>query len=188
MEGMALDLTDVDLTTETVRTARLVLRPHRRGDVDAVYRGCQDAEIQRWITAIPFPYTREAAREWVCEIAPRARAEGRGMPVVVEAGGELVGASGLIFGTGRLGPEVGYWTVAEARGKGFAAEAATALARWAFERGAARVHLYADVGNTASQAVARSAGFTQEGRVRAVLDQRDGTHGDAFLFSRLKND
>lgn len=185
---MALDLSDVDLTTETVRTARLVLRPHRPDDVDAVYRACQDADIQQWITAIPSPYTREVAQEWVCEIAPRERAEGRGMPVVVEAGGKLVGASGLIFGAGRLGPEIGYWTVAEARGKGYAAEAATALARWAFERGAARVHLYADVDNAASQAVARSAGFTEEGRVRALLDDRDGTRRDAFLFSRLRSD
>jgi RimJ/RimL family protein N-acetyltransferase len=47
------------------------------------------------------------------------------------------------------------------------------------------VHLYADVRNTASQAVARRAGFTQEGVVRSCLDYRDGTRGDAVLFGRL---
>ena len=88
---MPLDLSAVDLTTEVVRTERLVLRPYRPDDVDAVFRACQDPLIQRWITALPLPYTEGVAREWACEQAPRQRAEGCGMPTVVEADGELVG-------------------------------------------------------------------------------------------------
>ena len=75
-----------------------------------------------------------------------------------------------------------------ARRRGYAAEAARALADWALALGAPRVHLYADVGNTASQAVARRAGFTQEGVVRSCLEYRDGTRGDAVLFGRLAGD
>jgi RimJ/RimL family protein N-acetyltransferase len=47
------------------------------------------------------------------------------------------------------------------------------------------VHLYADVRNEASQAVARRAGFTQEGIVRSCLEYRDGGRADAVLFGRL---
>jgi RimJ/RimL family protein N-acetyltransferase len=47
------------------------------------------------------------------------------------------------------------------------------------------VHLFADVGNAASQGVARRAGFAEEGRVRAALADRDGTRRDALLFGRL---
>ncbi|MGY2004936.1 GNAT family N-acetyltransferase [Blastococcus sp. SYSU DS1024] len=36
------------LTTETLRTERLVLRPFRTGDADAVHRASQDPETQRW--------------------------------------------------------------------------------------------------------------------------------------------
>jgi hypothetical protein len=43
-----VDVSAVDLTSETVRTARLVLRPFRPGDVDAVHRATQDPESQRW--------------------------------------------------------------------------------------------------------------------------------------------
>jgi len=50
------------------------------------------------------------------------------------------------------------------------------------------VHLVADVRNDASQAVARRAGFTQEGVLRSCLPYRDGTRGDAALFSRLPGD
>jgi RimJ/RimL family protein N-acetyltransferase len=180
-----VDLTGVDLVTEVVHTARLVLRPHRPDDEDATFRACQDPAVRRWITALPDPYTRADARQWVCEVAPTERAERRGMPVVVEADGEFVGAAGLHLRDGRLGPEVGYWTAPWARGRRYAAEVAAALAEWAIAHGAPRVHLFADVGNTASQSVAQRAGFVREGVVRSCLDYRDGSRGDAVLFGRL---
>ena len=183
-----MDLTLVDLPTETIRTERLLLRPYRPEDVEPVFRACQDPGTQRWLSALPSPYTPGDARAWVEEVAPAERAEGRGMPCAVEADGELVGACGIHLRPGRLGPEVGYWTAPWARGRGYAVEAAHALAGWALGLGAHRVHLYADVDNTASQAVARRAGFTREGTVRACLDQRDGSWTDAVLFSRLPED
>jgi RimJ/RimL family protein N-acetyltransferase len=183
-----LDLTAVDLSTEVVRTDRLVLRPYRPDDEDAVFRACQDPDIQRWISALPVPYTTEVARAWVCETAPGERAEGRGMPTAIDVDGEFVGSAGCHLVPGRLGPEVGYWIAPWARGRGYAAEAAHALAEWALGLGARRVHLYADVRNTASQAVARRAGFTREGVVRSCLDYRDGSRGDAVLFGRLPGD
>jgi RimJ/RimL family protein N-acetyltransferase len=185
---VTLDLSTIDLTTEVVRTDRLVLRPCRPDDVVTVLRACQDPEIQRWISAIPLPYTEEAARAWVCEQAPQARTEGRGMPTLVEADGEVVGSSGVNLVPGRLGPEIGYWIAPWARGHGYAAEAAHGLAEWALGLGAPRVHLYTDVGNIASQVTARKAGFTQEGVVRSCLEYQDGTRADALLFSRLPGD
>jgi RimJ/RimL family protein N-acetyltransferase len=184
-----VDLSGVDLTTEVVRTERLVLRPYRPDDVDAVHRACQDPAIQYWITAIPVPYTPEVARTFVEETTVRERAEGRAMSVAIEADGRLVGSSGVYpRSDGRLGPEIGYWVAPWARGAGYAAEAARALADWAIGLGAPRVHLFADVRNTASLAVARRAGFTQEGIARSALEYRDGSRGDAVLFGRTATD
>jgi RimJ/RimL family protein N-acetyltransferase len=185
---VTLDLTAVDLIAEIIRTERLVLRPFHTDDVDAVFRASQDPETQRWIPTIPRPYTREDARGFVEDIAMRQRAERTGLSVVIEAGGALAGTAGLSFTPGRLGPEIGYSVAPWARRNGYAAEATHALAAWAFRYGAARVHLVTDVGNTASQAVARKAGFTQEGIVRACLQYRDGRRGDAVLFGRLAGD
>jgi RimJ/RimL family protein N-acetyltransferase len=181
-----VDLRGVDLTTEVVRTERLVLRPYRPEDEDAVFRACQDPAIQRWNIPIASPYPRAVAREWVCELAPRLRAEGRGMPVVVEAGGELVGSSGLEFDGGLLGPAIGYWMAPWGRGRRYAAEAVDALARWVLARGAPRVHLMVDVRNTASGKVAQRARFTREGVVHRCLPYRDGSYGDAVLFGRVE--
>ena len=187
--GVSWDLSGVDLTSEVLRTERLVLRPYRSADIAVIHRACQDPAIQHWITAIPVPYTLEMARTFVEETSVRERAEGTGMSVAIEADGELVGSSG-VYGRpdGRLGPEIGYWMAPWARGAGYAAEAARSLADWAIAHGAPRVHLFAGVRNSASQAVARRAGFTQEGVVRACLDYRDGSRGDAALFGRLASD
>ena len=184
----SVDLTGLDLTTEVVRTDRLVLRPPRADDVEAIHGACQDPDIQRWISAIPLPYTLDEARTWVTGIAARERAEGRGLPVVVVAEGQVIGAGGAHLVPGRLGPEIGYWIAPWARRQGYAAEVAAGLAEWALARRAPRVHLDADVRNTASQSVARRAGFTQEGIVRRRLAYRDGTRGDAALFGRLPTD
>ena len=185
-----MDLTGIDLRTETLRTERLVLRPFRADDAAAVHAACQDPDVQRWITAIPSPYTPELARAWVGEVSNGDRAAGRAIPVAIEADGVLVGSSGVhrLADAHPMGPEIGYWIAAEARGRGYAAETAHALAEWALGLGAPRVHLVADVRNTASQAVARSAGFSQEGVLRSYLPYRDGSRGDAALFSRLPTD
>ena len=181
-----MDLTGVDLTAETVRTERLLLRPPTSADVDPVTRACQDPDNQRWLTMLPSPYTREDAVEFLTGTVPRNRAAGTDLSWAVEADGELVGMSGLHELTrGRLGPEIGYWTAPWARRRGYAAEAAAGVARWALDRGAPRVHLYTDVANAASQAVARGAGFTEEGVVRSCLAYRDGSRADAVLFGRL---
>ena len=184
----ALSLSGVDLTTEVVRTARLVLRPFRPDDVDAVFRACQDAESRRWLASLPEPYTRADAEEFVTGVAVRGRAEGRDLHCAVEADGELVGSCGVhhLHGGTRLGPEIGYWTAPWARGRGHATEAARGLADWALAHGASRVHLFADVRNAASQAVAVRAGFVREGVVRSCLAYQDGSRADAVLFGRVR--
>ena len=63
-----------------------------------------------------------------------------------------------------------------------------ALADWTFRHGAARVHLFADVRNAASQAVAVRAGFVREGVVRSCLAYQDGSRADAVLFGRLRGE
>jgi RimJ/RimL family protein N-acetyltransferase len=183
-----MDLSGIDLTTEVVRTPRLVLRPFREDDVPAVLAGCQDPDVQRWIN-IPVPYTQDDALAYVLEESPAERRAGTGTNLAIEVDGTVVGSTGVHrIGQHPLGPEIGYWLAPSGRGRGYAAETAHALAEWALGLGAHRVYLVADVRNTGSQAVARRAGLVQEGVLRSYLAYRDGSRGDAVLFSRLPGD
>lgn len=80
--------------------------------------------------------------------------------------GELVGSCGLMT---RMGPgvlEIGYWIHSAHTGRGYASQAAAALARVGLSLpGIDRVAIRHDAANVASGAVAAKAGFTQVDRL-----------------------
>ncbi|MEU7023292.1 GNAT family N-acetyltransferase [Streptomyces sp. NPDC046203] len=172
----------------TLTTARLRLRPFTPDDAGVVYEVCQDPAIQRW-TTVPTPYTREDAELFVTRIAPEGWRRDGEYAFAVEplTGGPLIAAAGLHACSPGI-REVGYWLAPEHRGRGYATEVVGALAHWAFTGlGVHRLLWRAEVGNTASRAVAERAGFTVEGVERAGI-LKDGTARDSWLGSLLPAD
>ncbi|MFD5428978.1 GNAT family N-acetyltransferase [Streptomyces sp. NPDC127084] len=174
----------ISLTTE-----RLKLCAFTADDVEDVYAACQDPGIQRWIPAIPIPYERSDAADFVGLTVPTGWRDDTAYSFCVRLrdGGSLVGSAGLHHPR-EGGWEVGFWTAPEHRGRGYATEITLALARWAFtELGSVRLEWRAQVGNAASLAVARKAGFTVEGVNRAAIRDR-GTVRDGWVASLLPSD
>ncbi|WP_030568592.1 GNAT family N-acetyltransferase [Streptomyces aureocirculatus] len=172
----------------TLTTERLLLRAFSPADTDEVYAACQDPEIQRW-TTMPSPYARADAEGFIGRMVPdgwRLDSEYT-FSVRPRAGGPLLAATSLHHP--RAGCwEVGFWTGKEHRGRGYMTEAVHALAHWAFTRlGCSRLEWRAEVGNTASRAVAEKAGFTVEGTLRAGLLNK-GTLRDTWIASLLPTD
>ncbi len=187
---MPLDLTGVDLTTEAVRSARLLLRPYADSDVPDIVAACNDPEIVAWLPGLPAPYTAADAREFLAGIAIRERSEGTGLTCALQelGSGRLVGAVGLSGLTHEGGGVFGYWVAPWGRGHGYAAEATDALSQWAFAHGVQRVWLLAAVDNVASRRTAERAGFLREGVLREGRRDRDGEPMDMVLYSRLATD
>ncbi|MEU1226149.1 GNAT family N-acetyltransferase [Streptomyces sp. NPDC005828] len=152
----------------SLTTQRLLLRPHDLSDEDAVFAACQDPEIQRW-TDLPTPYERRHAAFYLRELVQRGWHDETMYHFAVEEreGGVLVASANVHRHADTWG--IGYWTVAEHRGRGFATEAVLALADWSFkERGVQRLEWRGEAGNLASWAVAEKAGFVREGTLRAA--------------------
>jgi RimJ/RimL family protein N-acetyltransferase len=81
-----------------------------------------------------------------------------------------------------------YWLVPEMRARGYATRAVNLVTAWAFsELGIARVQLWTEPDNLASQRVAVASGFTREGVLRHY-DEIDGQRVDSVFFSRLPGD
>ncbi|GAA4810505.1 GNAT family N-acetyltransferase [Streptomyces ziwulingensis] len=168
-------------------TDRLLLRTVGPRDTDAVHRACQDPDIQRW-TVIPSPYLPEHARSFTGQMVPAGWANatmftfGTFLPT-----GDLVGMTGLTM----LSPgasEIGFWGAKEHRGRGYVTEAVLTVSRWAFTTlSVDRVEWRAEVGNTASRAVAERAGFTMEGTLRSAVDNK-GVRRDCWVGSLLPSD
>ncbi|MEV6618161.1 GNAT family N-acetyltransferase [Streptomyces sp. NPDC051051] len=171
----------------TLTTDRLVLRPVGPRDTDAVHAAAQDPDIQRW-TTIPSPYRAEHARGFTGQLAP----EGWANRTVFTFGVFLPDGSltGLLSLTMRSldTAEIGFWTTREHRGHGYTTEATVTASRWAFTHLAVdRVEWRAEVGNTASLAVARNAGFTLEGTLRSAINNK-GVRRDCWVASLLPSD
>jgi RimJ/RimL family protein N-acetyltransferase len=172
----------------TLTTERLLMRAVGPQDADAVYAAAQDSDIQRWISAFPSPYQYEHARAFTSQVAPDGWANGSMFTFgVFLPAGELVGMLSISMrslGTG----EIGFWAAKEHRGNGYITESAVAAARWAFLSLAVdRLEWRAEVGNSASRAVAEKTGFTMEGTLRSAIDNK-GVRRDCWLGSLLPSD
>ncbi len=62
--------------------------------------------------------------------------------------------------------EIGYFLFSSHTKKGYISEAVAAMRDWAFKNGFHRLQIKMDTGNTASENVAKRAGFEKEGEIR----------------------
>jgi RimJ/RimL family protein N-acetyltransferase len=174
-----------------IREAGLLIRPWAAQDVDAVFSACQDPEIQRW-TAVPRPYLREHAVDYVTKSAAQAWADGTGAHLAVVDPGtdQVLGACGLVtLGRAAGTAELGYWTAPWARRRGVATRAARAVCRWALgSLGLRRVTWRAEVGNHPSRLIATRLGFRFEGMQRHGLRRGDGSYADAWAAALLPDE
>ncbi|GAA2666028.1 GNAT family N-acetyltransferase [Streptomyces lunalinharesii] len=155
---------DISLSTD-----RLVLRPLDEDDVPALAAMMNDELVASW-TAVPQPYTEDAARAWITGYAPTERIAGRGLDLAVTEflTQRLVGIVQLGHTNWRVrSTELSYIVASWARGEGYASEAALATARWLFQdQKFERLELRTAAGNTASQQVAQKIGCISEGVLR----------------------
>jgi RimJ/RimL family protein N-acetyltransferase len=167
----------LDLREFSVRDAAVVKALVKAGDYTALPPGApsQPSQVHAWLADGLYWFRRE----------------GNGVHVLMaeRSSGELIGSIGL-FKTDweTRSCEVGYGVRPDRRGRGYASEAVTALARWALtEGGMQRIQLCAITGNLPSLRVAEKAGFQLEGTLRRAQLEDDGLH-DLAVFSLLDDD
>ncbi len=112
---------------------------------------------------------------------------GAAFAIVDAASGEPVGMCGIDDWSSTDVAQFGYRLAAGARGRGLATRAVTLMTGWLFEVGAARVFLTIQSENAASAAVARRAGFSYEGTLRAYGVWR-GQRKDVDVFAVLPDE
>jgi RimJ/RimL family protein N-acetyltransferase len=158
----------VPLTTPTLDTARLRLRPFRAEDRDAIYALHSNARVLRYWDSPPWTEPARADR-FLARCDELAR-EGSGVRLVVETrpGHAFLGWCGLSrWDPGHRSAALTYCLAEEAWGHGYATEAAGALLGWAYDTlDLNRVQAEADTRNHASARVLEKLGFVREGTLR----------------------
>jgi RimJ/RimL family protein N-acetyltransferase len=162
----------------------IAIRSWRQSDLPDLVELLEDPEIARW-TGIPAPYTRKEAKLF---FKTNARQEAMGVgtdSAIVDTGGVLLGGVGLKLHPSHSTAEVGYWVAAHARRRGIATRAVRLMAHWSFvDLEVQRLELLTNVGNEASEGVARKCGFKREGVMRSARVIK-GERVDLTLYSLL---
>jgi ribosomal-protein-alanine N-acetyltransferase len=141
------------------------LRSWTNDDAPILVQAWADADIARW-NAVPPEPTLETATRWISGVQERLEKR-LSVDMVVDACAlGVVGEVGLSgFSDAHQGALIGYWLLPEGRGQGLAGAAVLAFTAWAHEAfGLDVIVARCDESNLASQAVARRAGFQNEGR------------------------
>jgi RimJ/RimL family protein N-acetyltransferase len=177
----------VILTVEPTATApALILRPWQDPDIPAIVAAYRDETIRRWL--VSSVNDEEAARAWVVRQAA-GWADGTRLSWAVEMEGTVVGGFAVKAASPpeTLATGVGYWTAAEARGKGIASRCVQTATEWLFGgqhiMPADEIELLHTVGNEGSCRVANKCGYVLES-VLAPLPPKFPDEGHRHLRRR----
>jgi RimJ/RimL family protein N-acetyltransferase len=154
----------------TLSDGAVRVRPLAPRDVPDLVAACSDPEIARW-TRVPSPYVREDAERFLAVAASEAAAgAGVALAVCAAADDRLAGAIGLMeIDRGRGYGEIGYWTAAPARGRGYTTRAVALVRDWAAAALGLRViEILPHADNAPSCRVAERAGFADTGETVTV--------------------
>lgn len=176
----------------TLSDEAVVLRPWRSSDAPFMVEASRDPAIERYNG--PAPASAADAVAVIERIQERWRAftvegdpTGCAFAILDAAMDEPAGMCGIDHWSSTDVAQFGYWLAAGARGRGFATRAVKLMTAWLFDLGAARVFLTIESGNAPSAAVARRAGFTYEGTLRAY-GVWQGQRQDVDVFAVLSDE
>ncbi|NWG15214.1 MAG: GNAT family N-acetyltransferase [Chloroflexi bacterium] len=174
-------------------TERLLIRAPRPGDGPAMNTAVLESldHLRPWMPWAHPPPTVADSETYCRRMAARfILREDLALVLFRRSDGLFVGGSGLHHINWSLPAfEIGYWVRASLEGQGYITEAVAGITRFAFDTlQAQRVEIRCDARNLRSAAVARRAGYTQEGRLRHDEWATDGTLRDTLIFSRIRGE
>lgn len=140
-----------------ITTERLALKKPGRKDRQSIISQIGDWEVSKWLSRVPYPYTKNDADEWI-QIIGREE-----LTFNIFEDDSLVGGIELTL-LKKNCHELGFWVGRQHWGQGFATEACKGLLQYAREELALKniISSYM-IGNDASANVLRKLGFKKTG-------------------------
>ena len=162
---------------KSIRTGRLLLRPLRADDAEAVCSGIADWEVMRWLSQPPWPYALQDAIDFIQSVSAREPTE---TTFALTLEGALIGVIDVRMNPpGRSqrgpGPNLGYWLARPYWGRGYMSEAAHGFVARVFAAGLGdTIYSGAFADNAASLRVQEKLGFVRDGETTLHSRPRGG--------------
>ena len=166
----------------TLKTERLILRPHDLSDAERISLFTSDPAVARMTCSIPYPNPAIAAEGRI--LLQQARSPWSGeIGFAVDLPGEgLIGSVGGAWSQGRF--EIGYWIGRPWWRRGFATEAVQALLKHLEATGVKAVHASVFLDNTAAAHILGKLGFVREGEPRRTFSLARGGEAPSWALLR----
>lgn len=140
-----------------IETKRLILRPHRMSDADAIVESLGDYQVVHMLARVPVPYDRQDATDWLSRATSGITPD---WSLAITAGDDVhLGVVSIELRHGLW--HLGYWLNRFYWGKGLMSEAAGAAVERFFRRmPEVALHSGAFVDNAASLHIQEKLGFS----------------------------
>jgi RimJ/RimL family protein N-acetyltransferase len=147
-----------------LETDRLVLRNLRKSDAESVLENIDNLKVSRYLSVVPFPYTRKDFDWWFNHCVEKRKAKPMvscSFAIVVKPGKKSVGNIGLTkIDTKKGVAHIGYWIGEKYWRKGYMFEAAARVIDYAFEElGLKKIIILAFVENAGSNGLIKKLGL-----------------------------
>jgi RimJ/RimL family protein N-acetyltransferase len=170
--------------TAVLVTPRLILRPRRVEDADAMFAAYSDAELMRYWSGPPHSDPAQTRAEFEQRSHDPAW---RSWAITLKGDDTAIGM--LAAGEKRQGnvTELGYMLLRDHMGGGIAREAVSALIDRIFAEGQRKVFADTDPDNAASRGLLERLGFKLEGYLRAEWETHIGVR-DTTIYGLLREE
>lgn len=180
---------------DRIETERLVLRPVREADAEAVIEAIDEsrADLTEWMAWAPYMRTVDDAREF-CRRVERAWDESDGddfmIGMFLRESGRFLGGTGFHRANWTVPSiDIGYWMRTSEVGKGYVREAVAGLTRVGFgQLGMRRMVITCASTNDRSRRVAEAVGYQHEATLRNHDRMPDGSLRDTLVYSLIDSD
>lgn len=177
-----------------IGTERLLIRPHQKGDGEALYHAILDSldDLRRWPAAMGWALHQQspAASEAFCQACSKAFEDRVDFPflIILRDCQTIVGSSGLHRPDWSVPKfEIGWWGRSRYTGRGLITEAVTAILEFGFAHlRARRIYALPDEENHASWRICDRSGMSLEGLLRHERAEPNGTLRNTRLYAAIR--
>ncbi|MBZ2196566.1 GNAT family N-acetyltransferase [Occultella gossypii] len=179
----------MNLSTPTLETERLRLRPFTDADADDLFALQSDAHVLRYWDSPPWT-DRTSVTRFIAGCRRMAE-DGSGVRVAIERRSDRAFVGWCTFNSWNpdfRSASLGYCLTEAAWDHGYATEAARVLLQWAFDTlDLNRIQSETDTRNVASARVLEKLGFVREGTLREDCIVNGGV-SDSWVYGLLRRD
>jgi RimJ/RimL family protein N-acetyltransferase len=170
-----------------LKSKRFILRPFKKSDATAIAKHINNKNVERYLAALPYPYTLQHARDFIKKNLPNYKAKiPSGLNLAIVINNEVCGGIGFHSIEYKHQAEMGYWLSQQYWGNGIMTKAVKLFTDFGFKKfKLVRIWAKVHTPNIGSKIVLERNGFKVEGILKKGI-MKNNKYVDAYILAKVK--